>query len=107
MWGPSPVGWTPEKTRAMGQILPMGSRHAASADSCVSGRQRTPTISSQRVDPDVAAFAERFQRFLQSMEEGASRDVGPSPLKEALDRHLGADASGVPVISDSFPAYDQ
>ena len=57
------------------------------------------------MDPDVASFADLFQRFLRSMAE-MSGNGGPSPLKQALDSHLGVDCASVPVISDSFASYD-
>src|SRR5438552_9251467 len=54
-------------------------------------------------DEEVAAFAEIFQRFLESMSVARG---GTSPLRELLDQHLGADSSSIPVVSNAFFSYD-
>jgi cell division protease FtsH len=57
------------------------------------------------VDPDAAAFARSYQRFVEAMAHIASNEA-TSPLRVMLDEHLGVDSSTIPVISDSVPAYD-
>ena len=57
------------------------------------------------MDEDVAAFAETFGRFTRAMAELAMQ-TAESPLRDALDRHLGEDASKLPVVTESYPPYD-
>lgn len=57
------------------------------------------------MDPEVGEFGRLFQRFLEVMGQ-AAREGQSSPLRELLDAHLGEDASGLPVVSESFMPYD-
>ena len=54
---------------------------------------------------DVTEFAKLFQQFMQRMTEMAWSDRGPT-LKELVDEFLGLDCATIPVVSESFPAYD-
>src|SRR6058998_2096459 len=57
------------------------------------------------MDEEVAEFARSFQRFMESMSNAAGAGR-VSPMREMLDAHLGLDASSLPVVSETFPAYD-
>jgi ATPase family associated with various cellular activities (AAA) len=57
------------------------------------------------MDDESTRFARSFQRFIEAMALSASNDA-ISPVRTLLDEHLGVDSSMIPVISDSFPAYD-
>jgi hypothetical protein len=57
------------------------------------------------MDPEATRFARSYQRFIEAMASAASSEA-ISPVRTLLDEHLGVDSSTIPVISDSFPAYD-
>jgi cell division protease FtsH len=57
------------------------------------------------MDKDVAEFAALFQRFLQQMTE-AETDQRPSDLRTLIDHHLRAESAGLPVVGQSFMAFD-
>ncbi len=54
---------------------------------------------------DLSNFAATFQRFMEQMSRLAFAEAA-SPLKDLLDRHIGADVETIPVITESFAAYD-
>jgi hypothetical protein len=62
-------------------------------------------MDSQRGGDDIARFGQLFQAFMEGMTQ-APVAAQPSALRGRLDRHLGADGATLPVISDSFAAYD-
>jgi cell division protease FtsH len=62
-------------------------------------------MDSQRSGDDIAQFGRLFQKFMEQMTY-ASLATHRSALRDHLDRHLGTDSAALPVISDSFAAYD-
>jgi ATPase family associated with various cellular activities (AAA) len=62
-------------------------------------------VDSQHVGDDIARFGQLFQAFMEQMTR-ASLAAQRSALRDRLDRHLGTDSAALPVISDSFAAYD-
>lgn len=57
------------------------------------------------MDDDIAEFARTFSRFTEAM-HGLASQAGTSPVREALDRHLGEDSSKLPVVAESYAPYD-
>lgn len=57
------------------------------------------------MDEDVAAFARTFSEFSQAMQALAMQTAG-SPVRDALDRHLGEETLKLPVVAENHPAYD-
>jgi hypothetical protein len=57
------------------------------------------------MDEDIAAFARTFARFTAEMHRVAEATM-ESPVRDVLDRHLGEDASRLPVVAESYPPYD-
>jgi hypothetical protein len=57
------------------------------------------------MDDDVERFASSFQRFLESMAMTAASQR-PSPFRDEIAGHLGDDADAMPVVAETFPAYD-
>jgi hypothetical protein len=62
-------------------------------------------MDSQRSGDDIARFGRLFQKFMEQMTY-ASLATHRSALRDRLDRHLGTDSAALPVISNSFAAYD-
>jgi cell division protease FtsH len=62
-------------------------------------------MDSQRGGDDIARFGQLFQTFMEQMTQ-ASLAAQRSALRERLDLHLGTDSAALPVVSDSFAAYD-
>jgi cell division protease FtsH len=56
-------------------------------------------------DIDVREFARRFQEFIDAMGRLVP-DAEPSPLLERLTEHLGAEPGGLPVVAETFAAYE-
>ena len=56
-------------------------------------------------DDEIAAFARSFSEFSQAMHTLALQSVG-SPVRDALDRHLGEQTLKLPVVAENYPAYD-
>lgn len=56
-------------------------------------------------DDDIERFAVTFQRFLEGMALKAASQR-PSPFRDEISRHLGGDADAMPVVTETFPAYD-
>jgi cell division protease FtsH len=54
---------------------------------------------------DVAAFAAQFQKFLAVMAE-LEPPPAPSPLLTRLTGHLGVEPQGLPVVAESYAAYE-
>lgn len=57
------------------------------------------------MDDEVSRFAQTFQTFMEKMNEAAWAGK-PSPVRDLLDRHLEADSSQLPVVSETFETYD-
>src|SRR5262245_52942698 len=57
------------------------------------------------MDEDLTEFANTFNRFMHTMSNAAGSATA-SPIRDLLDRHLGADASVLPVVSEGYAAYD-
>ncbi len=57
------------------------------------------------MDEELVAFARTYQRFMESMHRVAGGDAR-SPIRELVDEHLGADSRQIPVIAETFPAWD-
>jgi hypothetical protein len=57
------------------------------------------------MEDDVAAFAQTFQRFTEQMAQAAMREQ-TSPVRDLLDAHLGGDSSQLPVVAETFMAFD-
>jgi cell division protease FtsH len=62
-------------------------------------------VDSQRGGDDIARFGRLFQTFMEQMTY-ASLAAQRSALRDRLDRHLGVDSGALPVVADSFAAYD-
>jgi cell division protease FtsH len=62
-------------------------------------------MDSQRSGDDIDQFGRLFQKFMEQMTY-ASLATHRSALRDRLDRHLGTDSAALPVVSDSFAAYD-
>jgi cell division protease FtsH len=57
------------------------------------------------MDDDVARFATTFQRFMEHMSQAAASE-NASPFREEIARHVGGDVSTMPVVVETFAAYD-
>jgi ATPase family protein associated with various cellular activities (AAA) len=55
---------------------------------------------------DVRAFTAQFQAFMKVMQQFTLPDE-PSPLLERLERHLGVEPLGLPVITEQYGSYEQ
>jgi DNA polymerase III delta prime subunit len=54
---------------------------------------------------ELERFANTFQRFMEQMGHVAQGDR-TSPVRALIDGHVGADTSMVPILTESFPAWD-
>ncbi|MGB2567887.1 AAA family ATPase [Micromonospora citrea] len=54
---------------------------------------------------DVADFARQFRAFMTAVSRLAPPEK-PSALRRRLESHLGRDPDGLPVVTDSFPAFE-
>jgi hypothetical protein len=68
--------------------------------------QRTGSRRLRVMDEHVEEFAASFEAFLNMMTRAAQQHV-TSPIRDLLDEHLHTDAAEIPVVSDSFAAFDQ
>jgi hypothetical protein len=57
------------------------------------------------MDDDVARFAATFQRFIEAMARSAASE-SDSPFRDEVERHVRGDVAVMPVVTESFPAYD-
>src|SRR6266568_6766160 len=57
------------------------------------------------MDEDVSNFAGLFQRFLQQMAETGWEERS-SELRASIDRHLGTESVGLPVVAYPFMPFD-
>src|SRR5436190_5089066 len=66
-----------------------------------------PTASRtlRGMDEHVEEFAALFEAFLSSMTRVAQQQA-LSPIRDLMDEHLGSDAADIPVVADSFAAFD-
>lgn len=57
------------------------------------------------MEEDVARFAIAYQRFIQDMSRVAASEQG-SPFRDEIARHVVGDVTTMPVVSETFAAYD-
>ena len=58
------------------------------------------------MDEDVESFARVFNRFLRRMGEASEQEGRPSELRDLIDRHLGTESIGLPVVAQQFMPFD-
>src|SRR3989442_13148051 len=86
MWGPSPVGWTPENTRAMVQILSVAPRETGDIPS-TSGR--VPVCSVHAAVPDQWGLRGIPDRRPDAGGRDLAARVRPRPGRRAPGRPHG------------------
>ncbi|HEY1330316.1 MAG TPA: AAA family ATPase [Actinomycetota bacterium] len=57
------------------------------------------------MNDDVAEFGRTFRTFMDRMNQAVGQDR-TSPLREAIDRHLGTDTTQLPVVAETYAGYD-
>jgi len=57
------------------------------------------------MDDQIARFGQVFEGFMQAMTRAAHASA-LSPARDLIDRHLGLESERLPVVSETFTAYD-